>query len=153
MMKTRLFAAMAAIVSLHAGSLRAQTGDPAPAAKTPESLVGHWIGTVETAQGKQDVQLAIDSSATGWKGSALAPAMGNDPADFTTMTVKPDTIMLILNVGGTDVAFSGWINPDNHLFEGDLYFGGDNAGSFSFARVPPTPAKPAEGTPTKPPRR
>lgn len=147
MMKTRLFAAMAAIVSLHVGTAHAQT------AKIPESLVGHWTGTVESAQGKQDVELAIDSSDAGWKGTALAAAMGNDAAPFNTITVKPDTIMLILNAGGTDVAFSGWINPANHLFEGALFFGGNEAGSFSFARVPPTPPKPGDAAPAKPPRR
>jgi hypothetical protein len=153
MMKARLFAATAAIVSLHVGAVYAQTAAPAAAAKVPESLVGNWTGGVETTQGKQPVQLAIDSSATGWKGTALAPAMGNDPTEFTSISVKPDTIMLILNAGGTDVAFSGWINPDTHLFEGALFFGGDEAGSFSFARVPPTPAKPPAAATTKPPRR
>jgi hypothetical protein len=150
MTKTRVFAAMAAIVSLHVGAAHAQT------AKVPESLVGRWTGTVETPQGKQDVDLAIDSSATGWKGSALASAMGNDPAEFSTITVKPDTVMLILNAGGTDVAFSGWINPENHLFEGELFVGGNDAGSFSFTRVPAmpaTPAKKSDTTSTKPPRR
>ena len=153
MTKTRLFAAAAALVSLHVATVHAQTSDAGSASTTRESLVGHWTGTVETAQGKQDVQLAIDSSATGWKGNAFAAAMGNDPADFTTITVKPDTIMLILNAGGTDVAFSGWINPANHLFEGALFFGGTDAGTFSFTRVPTNPPKPADAAPTKPPRR
>jgi hypothetical protein len=127
MTKTRLFAAVAAIVFLQAGSAHAQ------AAKTYESIVGHWKGSVDTPQGGQEVQIIIDSTATGLHGSSLAPAMGNDPVDFSAISVKADTIMLSLNVGA-EVTFSGWINPDTHLFEGALFIGADNSGTFSFKR-------------------
>lgn len=140
-MKTRLIAALAAIVFVNVGTAHAQ------AAKTYESLAGRWNGSVESAQGKQEVQLTVDSTATGWHGSALAPAMGNDPAEFTSIVIKADTIMMTLNAGGTDVGFSGWINPANHQFEGSMFFGGTEAGSFAFKRVTAAPAA------AKPPRR
>jgi hypothetical protein len=120
---------MAAMLALAAG-LHGRTA-------FAQSAAGTWDGTVTTQQGPQPTTVTIDSTAAGWKGTLLAPMFNGQAMPFSSVVVKGDTLSLTLPVQSGTALMRGVVAADRKTLSGQLWFDGNDAGTFSFTRKTP----------------
>ena len=124
----RMAAAAITIASLNAGAALAQ------------SHAGTWEGTVTTQQGGQPATVTLDSTATGWQGSVLAPMFQGQAMPFSSVSVKGDTVSMTMNVQNASVGMRGLVATDTHQLNGRVWVDGNEVGSFTFTRKVAAPS-------------
>jgi hypothetical protein len=97
-----------------------------------QSKRGIWTGTSATQQGSQPFTIVLDSTASGWKGSAVAPSTMNDSLRLVEVSVRADTVEFGIPVNGVTVYISGVVVGDR--LSGQIWMQNNNVGSIQLTR-------------------
>lgn len=124
--RTGVFAASIAVLAIH----------PALA----QSKRGIWAGTSSTQQGTQQFTVVLDSTASGWKGSAIAPATTSDSLRLVDVSVRADTVEFGIPVNNVTVYVSGVVVGDK--LSGQIWMQNTSVGSIQLTRKPTPTEKP-----------
>src|SRR5947199_7369140 len=92
-----------------------------------QSKRGTWTGTSTTQQGTQQFTIVLDSTASGWKGSAVSPATTSDSLQLVDISVRADTVEFGIPVNGLTVYISGVVTGDK--LGGQIWMQNNNVGS------------------------
>lgn len=106
-----------------------------------QSKRGTWEGTAYTGNSSQPVTLSLDSTATGWTGSAGAPETQGGSIPLTGITVKGDTLSFNLNVNGSAIYIGGLVTGNK--FSARIWADNNEVGTMELTRK-------AEGSTAKP---
>ena len=115
-------------VSMLAASIAVLVIHPAAA----QSKRGTWSGTSTTQQGAQPFTIVLDSTASGWKGSAVAPATTSDSLPLVDVSVRADTVEFGIPVNGMTVYISGLVVGDR--LSGQIWMQNNSVGSVQLTR-------------------
>ena len=102
-----------------------------------QSKRGVWAGSSTTQQGTQAFTIVLDSSASGWKGAAVAPATTSDSLRLVDVSVRADTVEFGIPVNNVTVYVSGVVVGDK--LSGQIWMQNTSVGSIQLTRKP-TPA-------------
>jgi hypothetical protein len=103
-----------------------------------QSKRGTWTGTSITQQGTQPFTIVLDSSASGWKGAAVAPQTTSDSLRLVDVSVRADTLEFGIPVNGTTVYVSGLVAGEK--FTAQIWMQNTSVGSVVLTRKPaPSP--------------
>ena len=116
---------------------------------TAQSRRGTWAGTSATQQGTQPFTIVLDSVATGWKGTAVAPTTTSDPLRLVDVSVRADTLEFGIPVNGVTVYISGLVVGDK--FSGQIWMQNTSVGSVQLIHKTASGEKPPADKP--PPQR
>jgi hypothetical protein len=97
-----------------------------------QSKRGTWTGTSATQQGSQPFTIVLDSTASGWKGSAVAPSTMSDSLRLVDVSVRADTVEFGIPVNGVTVYISGVVVGDK--LSGQIWMQNNNVGSVQLTR-------------------
>ena len=128
-------------VSMIAASIAVLIVHPAAA----QSKRGTWSGTSTTQQGTQQFTIVLDSTASGWKGSAVAPSTTSDSLRLVDVSVRADTVEFGIPVNGVTVYVSGLVVGDK--LSGQIWMQNNSVGSLQLTRKTMPADKPPSGTP------
>jgi len=103
-----------------------------------QSKRGVWAGSSTTQQGTQAFTIVLDSSASGWKGAAVAPATTGDSLRLVDVSVRADTVEFGIPVNNVTVYVSGVVVGDK--LSGQIWMQNTSVGSIQLTRKP-TPAE------------
>ena len=123
-------------VSMIAASIAVLVVHPAAA----QSKRGTWTGTSDTQQGSQPFTIVLDSTASGWKGAAVAPTTTGDSLRLVEVSVRADTVEFGIPVNGMTVYISGLVVGDK--LSGQIWVQNNSVGSVNLTRKPAAAAKP-----------
>ena len=129
--RTSMIAASIAVLAIH------------PAAA--QSKRGIWSGTSTTQQGTQQFIIVLDSSASGWKGAAAAPATTSDSLRLVQVSVRADTVEFGIPFNGVTVYISSLVVGDK--LSGQIWMQNNSVGSLQLTRKTTPAVKPPSGTP------
>jgi hypothetical protein len=104
-----------------------------------QSKRGTWAGTSTTAQGTQPFTIVLDSTASGWKGAAVAPTM-SDSLRLVELSVRADTVEFGIPVNNLTVYISGLVSGDK--LSGKIWMQNNSVGSVDLTRKAEPAAKP-----------
>ena len=121
-----LFAASIALLAVHAASA--------------QSKRGIWTGTSSTQQGTQQFTIVLDSTASGWKGAAVAPSTTSDSLRLVDVSVRADTVEFGIPVNGVTVYISATAVGDK--LSGGIWMQNTSVGSIQLTRKPAPGDKP-----------
>jgi len=105
-----------------------------------QSKRGVWAGSSTTQQGTQAFTIVLDSSASGWKGAAVAPATMSDSLRLVEVSVRADTVEFGIPVNNITVYVSGVVVGDK--LNGQIWMQNTSVGSIQLTRKPTAPEKP-----------
>ena len=105
-----------------------------------QSKRGTWSGTSATQQGTQPFTIVLDSTASGWKGAAVAPSTTSDSLRLVDVSVRADTVEFGIPVNGVTVYISGVVAGDK--LSGQIWMQNNNVGSIQLTRKPTPVDKP-----------
>jgi hypothetical protein len=105
-----------------------------------QSKRGTWTGTSATQQGTQPFTIVLDSTATGWKGAAVAPSTTSDSLRLVDVSVRADTLEFGIPVNGVTVYISGLVAGDK--FSGQIWMQNNSVGSVQLTRKTASADKP-----------
>src|SRR5688572_16204853 len=100
---------------------------------------GTWEGSSNTQQGTQPITIAIDSGATGWKGTAISAQLA-DSIRLVEVGVAADTLSFGIPFNNVVVYISGLVSGDK--FNGGIWYQNQQAGTMQLTRKPPGEQKP-----------
>ena len=126
MVRTPLVAAAIAALAVHSASA--------------QSKRGVWAGSSTTQQGTQAFTVVLDSTASGWKGTAVAPATTSDSLRLVDVSVRADTVEFGIPVNGVTVYISATVVGDK--LNGGIWMQNTNVGSVQLTRKPAAADKP-----------
>jgi hypothetical protein len=92
-----------------------------------QSLRGTWEGFANSQQGAQRLIVVLDSAASGWRGSAVAPSTGADSIRLVEIRIRADTLSFGIPYNGNTVYIQGVIAATK--FSGEMWYGNALAGS------------------------
>ena len=127
--------------SMIAASIAVLVVHPAAA----QSKRGTWSGTSTTQQGTQQFTIVLDSTASGWKGAAVAPTTTSDSLRLLDVSVRADTVEFGIAVNNVTVYISGLVVGDK--LSGQIWMQNTSVGSLQLTRKTPPAVKPPSGTP------
>jgi hypothetical protein len=104
-----------------------------PAAVRPAGAQGAAAVWEGIAVGER-VTVTLDSGATGWRGTLLAPGWRPAPMSFIEVTVSRDSVTLALPAEGNGAILRGALSADHLRLGGLIIAGADTAGPFRLAR-------------------
>jgi len=105
-----------------------------------QSKRGVWAGSSTTQQGTQAFTIVLDSSASGWKGAAVAPATMSDSLRLVEVSVRADTVEFGIPVNNITVYVSGVVVGDK--LNGQIWMQNTSVGSIQLTRKPTAAEKP-----------
>jgi len=105
-----------------------------------QSKRGTWAGTSTTQQGTQQFTIVLDSTASGWKGSAIAPATTSDSLRLVDVSVRADTVEFGIPVNNVTVYISATVVGDK--LNGQIWMQNTSVGSIQLTRKPAPADKP-----------
>jgi hypothetical protein len=111
-----------------AASLAVLVAHPASA----QSKRGTWTGTSTTQQGTQQFTIVLDSTSSGWKGAAVAPATTSDSLRLVDVSVRADTVEFGIPVNGVTVYISSLVVGDK--LSGQIWMQNTSVGSLQLTR-------------------
>ena len=117
-------------------SIAVLVSDPAAA----QSKRGTWSGTSTSQQGTQPFTIVLDSTASGWKGAAVAPSTTSDSLRLVEVSVRADTVEFGIPVNGATVYVSGLVAGDK--LSGQIWMQNRSVGSVQLTRKPAPVDKP-----------
>jgi len=123
-------------VSMIAASLAVLVIHPAAA----QSKRGIWAGISTTQQGAQPFTIVLDSTASGWKGSAVAPTTTGDSLRLVEVSVRADTVTFGIPWNGVTVYINGFVVGDK--LGGQIWMQNNSVGSVQLTRKPVPVDKP-----------
>jgi len=129
--------------SLIAASIAVLVVHPAAA----QSKRGTWSGTSTTQQGTQQFTIVLDSTASGWKGAAVAPTTTSDSLRLVDVSVRADTVEFGIAVNNVTVYISGLVVGDK--LSGQIWMQNTSVGSLQLTRKTPPADKPPSNTPNR----
>lgn len=115
-------------VSIIAASIAVLVGHSAAA----QSKRGTWTGTSTTQQGAQPFTIVLDSTASGWKGAAVAPMTTGDSLRLVEVSVRADTVEFGIPVNGMTVYISGVVVGEK--LNGQIWMQNNSVGSVQLTR-------------------
>lgn len=124
--RTLAFAASIALALTHTASAQSKRGT--------------WVGSSSTQQGTQAFTVVLDSTSTGWKGAAIAPATTSDSLRLVDVSVRADTVEFGIPVNGITVYVSGLVVGEN--LSGQIWMQNTSVGSVQLTRKKPAADKP-----------
>ena len=92
-----------------------------------QSKRGIWGGTSATQQGTQPFTIVLDSTASGWKGAAVAPSTTSDSLRLLEVSVRADTVEFGIPYNGVTVYVSGLVVGDK--LSGEIWMQNRSVGS------------------------
>ena len=116
-----------------------------------QSKRGTWSGTSATQQGTQPFTIVLDSTASGWKGAAVAPATTSDSLRLVDVSVRADTVEFGVPVNGVTVYISALVAGDK--LSGQIWMQNNSVGSIQLTRKPTPADKPPSENATSAARR
>ena len=128
--RTLVFAASIAVLVNH------------PAAA--QSKRGTWSGTSTSQQGTQPFTIVLDSTASGWKGAAVAPSTTSDSLRLVEVSVRADTVEFGIPINGGTVYVSGVVVGDK--LSGEIWMQNRTVGSVQLTRKAAPVDKPPRDT-------
>jgi hypothetical protein len=114
-----------------------------------QSKRGTWSGTSTTQQGTQQFTIVLDSTASGWKGSAVAPSTTSDSLRLVEVSVRADTVEFGIPFNGVTVYISGLVVGDK--LSGQIWMQNNSVGSLQLTRKTMPADKPPSDTPNRGP--
>ena len=129
--------------SLIAASIAVLVVHPAAA----QSKRGTWSGTSTTQQGTQQFTIVLDSTASGWKGAAVAPTTTSDSLRLLDVSVRADTVEFGIAVNNVTVYISGLVVGDK--LSGQIWMQNTSVGSLQLTHKPMPADKPPSDTPNR----
>jgi len=126
-----IFAALIAVLVSH------------PAAA--QSKRGVWAGTSTTQQGTQPLTIVLDSTASGWRGAAVAPSSTSDSLRLVDVNVRGDTLEFGIPFNNVTVYMSGPVVGDK--FSSQIWMQNNSVGSVQLTHKPAPNAKPPADKP------
>jgi len=105
-----------------------------------QSKRGTWTGSSSTQQGTQAFTVVLDSTGSGWKGAAIAPATTSDSLHLVDVSVRADTVEFGIPVNGVTVYVSGLVVGDK--LSGQIWMQNTSVGSVQLTRKTPAADKP-----------
>lgn len=105
-----------------------------------QSKRGTWAGTSTSQQGTQSFTIVLDSTASGWKGAAVAPMTTSDSLRLSDVSVRADTVEFGLAVNGVTVYISGVVVGDK--LSGQVWMQNTSVGSIQLTRKAAPTEKP-----------
>ena len=112
-----------------------------------QSKRGTWSGTSTTQQGTQQFTIVLDSTASGWKGAAVAPTTTSDSLRLLDVSVRADTVEFGIAVNNVTVYISGLVVGDK--LSGQIWMQNTSVGSLQLTRKTPPADKPPSDTPNR----
>jgi hypothetical protein len=106
-----------------------------------QSKRGVWAGTSTTQQGTQAFTIVLDSTSSGWKGAAVAPASTSDSLRLVDVSVRADTLEFGVPFNGITVYMSGVVVADK--FNSQIWMQNTAVGSVQLTHKPASTDKPA----------
>ena len=100
-----------------------------------QSKRGTWTGTSTTQQGTQQFTIVLDSTASGWKGAAVAPSTTSDSLRLIDVSVRADTVEFGIPVNAVTVYISAVVAGDK--LGGQIWMQNNNVGSIQLTRKTP----------------
>ena len=79
------------------------------------------------------IEVAIDSTATGWRGTLASPELGNDPIIFTSVVAGRDSVVLQLPPSAQSFVLRAALSPDGMRLDGVAE--GPDSGTFRIGRA------------------
>jgi len=110
-----------------------------------QSKRGTWSGTSATQQGTQPFTIVLDSTASGWKGSAVAPTTTGDSLRLVEVSVRADTVEFGIPVNGVTVYISALVVGDK--LSGQIWMQNNSVGSVQLTRKTAPVDKPPSNKP------
>ena len=126
-----IFAAAIAVLAIHSAAA--------------QSKRGIWSGTSTTQQGTQPFTIVLDSTASGWKGAAVAPASTSDSLRLVDLSVRGDTLEFGIPFNNVTVYISGQVVGDK--FSSQIWMQNNSVGSVQLTRKPSPNDKPPANKP------
>ena len=126
MHRVSIFAASMAMFAIHSAAA--------------QSKRGVWAGTSTTQQGTQALTIVLDSTSSGWKGAAVAPASTSDSLRLVDVSVRGDTLEFGIPFNGVTVYMSGQIAGDK--FSSQIWMQNTSVGSVQLTHKPAPADKP-----------
>jgi hypothetical protein len=105
-----------------------------------QSKRGIWTGTSTTQQGTQPLTIVLDSTASGWKGAAVAPASTSDSLRLVDVSVRADTLEFGIPFNGVTVYLSGQVVGDK--FSSQIWMQNTSVGAAELTHKPSAAGKP-----------
>jgi len=124
--RVAIFAASIAVFGIHSAAA--------------QSKRGIWAGTSTTQQGTQALTIVLDSTASGWKGAAVAPASTSDSLRLVDVSVRADTLEFGIPFNGVTVYMSGLVVGDK--YNSQIWMQNTSVGSVELTHKPAAAAKP-----------
>jgi hypothetical protein len=106
-----------------------------------QSKRGTWAGSSTSQQGTQAFTIVLDSTASGWKGAAVAPSTTTDSLRLFDVSVRADTVEFGLAVNNVTVYISALVVGDK--LSGQIWMQNTSVGSIQLTRKPPAEKPPA----------
>jgi len=131
---------------VHASMIAASIAVLAVHPAAAQSKRGTWSGTSTTQQGTQQFTIVLDSTASGWKGAAVAPTTTSDSLRLLDVSVRADTVEFGIAVNNVTVYISGLVVGDK--LSGQIWMQNNSVGSLQLTRkTTPAVKPPPSGTP------
>jgi len=132
---------------VHASMIAASIAVLAVHPAAAQSKRGTWSGTSTTQQGTQQFTIVLDSTASGWKGAAVAPTTTSDSLRLLDVSVRADTVEFGIAVNNVTVYISGLVVGDK--LSGQIWMQNTSVGSLQLTRKTPPADKPPSDTPNR----